>query len=180
MYFSSSKYVRINLYIYSSCGNCSHSSEWFSSNEEDIDSNQVRNFDKPKLKPLQLVWAKCRGYPWYPALIMDPDTPRGFVHNGVPLPHPPSDVLTLRSKKTPADGESVFLVLFFDAKRTWQWLPASKLELLGISKSLDQQKLTESRKPADKKAVKKAYNDAQFYQSQVSQVTDVQGPNAIV
>ncbi|XP_026472471.1 peregrin-like isoform X2 [Ctenocephalides felis] len=160
-----------------SCGNCSHSSEWFSSNDEGVENEPIAGSSKPSLKPLQLVWAKCRGYPWYPALIMDPETPRGFVHKGVPLPYPPSDVLTLRAKKIPADGESVFLVLFFDAKRTWQWLPASKLELLGISKSLDQQKLTESRKPADKKAVKKAYNDAQLY---LSQVTDAQGPDAIM
>lgn len=163
--------------FYSSCGNCSHSSEWFSSNDEGVENEPIAGSSKPSLKPLQLVWAKCRGYPWYPALIMDPETPRGFVHKGVPLPYPPSDVLTLRAKKIPADGESVFLVLFFDAKRTWQWLPASKLELLGISKSLDQQKLTESRKPADKKAVKKAYNDAQLY---LSQVTDAQGPDAIM
>lgn len=127
------------------------------------------------LEPLQLVWAKCRGYPWYPALIIDPAIPKGFIYNGVPLPAPPADVLALRK-----DGdEQPFLVLFFDAKRTWQWLPANKLELLGLDKHLDQAKLVESRKPTDRKAVKKAYQDALHYQSQVSDL-DGQGPGAIM
>lgn len=146
--------------------------------------NQVNNSDsrtqhllKPPLEPLQLVWAKCRGYPWYPALILDPKTPKGFVYNGVPLPAPPTDVLALR-KNYPHDME-VFLVLFFDAKRTWQWLPANKLEILGIDKELDQQKLVESRKPTERKAVKKAYQHALHYQSQVSDL-EGQGPDPIM
>lgn len=130
------------------------------------------------LEPLQLVWAKCRGYPWYPALIIDPAIPKGFIYNGVPLPAPPVDVLALR-KDGGADESPPFLVLFFDAKRTWQWLPANKLELLGLDKRLDQAKLVESRKPADRKAVKKAYQDALHYQSQVSDL-DGQGPGAIM
>lgn len=127
------------------------------------------------LEPLQLVWAKCRGYPWYPALIIDPQIPNGFVFNGVPLPAPPLDVLALRKDKT----EPVFLVLFFDAKRTWQWLPPNKLEILGSDKQFDQAKLIESRKPTDRKAVSKAYQDALHYQSQVSDL-DGQGPGAIM
>lgn len=123
--------------------------------------------------PLQLVWAKCRGYPWYPALIIDPKMPRGFIYNGVPLPTPPTDVLALRKDKQ----EPVFLVLFFDAKRTWQWLPPNKLELLGINDQLDKSKLTESRKQS--KAVKKAYDDALKYHHQVSDL-DAQGPGAIM
>lgn len=67
------------------------------------------------LEALQLVWAKCRGYPWYPALIIDPNTPRGTVHKGVPIPAPPDDVLALAVNYK----EPVFLVLFFDTKRTW-------------------------------------------------------------
>lgn len=135
--------------------------------------------DHPKLQatlePLQLVWAKCRGYPWYPALIIDPQIQNGFVFNGVPLPAPPLDVLALRKDKT----EPVFLVLFFDAKRTWQWLPPNKLEILGSDKQFDQAKLIESRKPTDRKAVSKAYQDALHYQSQVSDLGS-QGPGAIM
>lgn len=128
----------------------------------------------PKLEPLQLVWAKCRGYPWYPALIIDPETPRGFIYNGVALPAPPSDVLALRKNCT----EPVFLVLFFDVKRTWQWLPPDKLEILGLEKRLDEAKLVESRKAAERKAVKKAYENALQYQSQVTD--ENQGPAAIM
>lgn len=138
-------------------------------------SSNATGAQRATLEPLQLVWAKCRGYPWYPALIIDPAIPRGFIYNGVPLPAPPVDVLALR-KDAPDD---VHLVLFFDAKRTWQWLPPNKLELLGLDKHLDQGKLVESRKPADRKAVKKAYQDALHYQSQVSDL-DGQGPGAIM
>ncbi|CAG5024387.1 unnamed protein product [Parnassius apollo] len=117
------------------------------------------------LEPLQLVWAKCRGYPWYPALIIDPKIPKGFIYNGVPLPVPPQDVLNL--KKNHSHEPILYLVLFFDVKRTWQWLPPNKLELLGVDKSVDQAKLVESRKPTERKAVKKAYGDAMQFRKQV-------------
>lgn len=59
------------------------------------------------------------------------------MHNGVPIPSPPADVLALSSNYT----EQVYLVLFFDAKRTWQWLPADKLEVLGFDSERDQAKV---------------------------------------
>ncbi|XP_032526779.2 bromodomain-containing protein homolog isoform X1 [Danaus plexippus] len=117
------------------------------------------------LEPLQLVWAKCRGYPWYPALIIDPKMPKGYIYNGVPLPVPPQDVLNL--KKNYAHEPVLYLVLFFDVKRTWQWLPPNKLEILGLDKEIDEAKLVESRKPTDRKAVKKAYGDAMQFRKQV-------------
>lgn len=132
-------------------------------------TNQASN---DKYEPLQLVWAKCRGYPWYPALIIDPTIPKGFIYNGVPLPTPPKDVLELRKDKT----EPVYLVLFFDAKRTWQWLPPNKLEKLGANDRIDKSKLTESRKQT--KAVRKAYEEALHYNSQVTDLKG-QGPGAI-
>lgn len=134
-------------------------------------STNVNQSDDAEYDPLQLVWAKCRGYPWYPALIIDPNIPKGFIYKGVPLPTPPRDVLDLRKDKV----EPVYLVLFFDAKRTWQWLPPNKLEKLGINEQRDKSKLTESRKQS--KAVRKAYDDALHYNSQV---TDPEkGPGAI-
>ncbi|KAK0183409.1 hypothetical protein PV327_001455 [Microctonus hyperodae] len=127
---------------------------------------EIKPAEENRLAALQLVWAKCRGYPWYPALIIDPNTPRGTIHKGVPIPAPPDDVLALAvNYKDP-----IFLVLFFDTKRTWQWLPGEKLEKLGVSQALDEAKLIESRKPADRKAVKKAYQEALHYRKQTHNV----------
>jgi bromodomain and PHD finger-containing protein 1 len=59
------------------------------------------------------------GYPWYPALIINPKMPRtGYLHNGVPIPVPPQEVLDMAlTHESPH-----YLILFFDSKRTWQWL----------------------------------------------------------
>ncbi|XP_069684032.1 peregrin isoform X2 [Periplaneta americana] len=128
-------------------------------------SGEEEGASSGSLEPLDLVWAKCRGYPWYPALIINPKMPRtGYLHNGVPIPAPPADVLALASNYE----EPVYLVLFFDTKRTWQWLPRNKLEPLGITTELDQAKLTESRKPTDRKAVRKAYQEAMLHRCQVA------------
>ncbi|XP_046340784.1 bromodomain-containing protein 1-like isoform X5 [Haliotis rufescens] len=117
------------------------------------------------LEPLDLVWAKCRGYPWYPALIINPKMPKtGYFHNGVPIPVPPEDVLNLQK----CYDETVYLVLFFDTKRTWQWLTRGKLEPLGVDSNLDKAKLTENKKPNVRKAVQKAYEKAIVHRCSVS------------
>ncbi|XP_043495512.1 peregrin [Polistes fuscatus] len=156
----------------SSCSSCSTSrsatpeqeeeKQILNTSETNTETNNKEENNENILEALQLVWAKCRGYPWYPALIIDPSTPRGTVHKGVPIPAPPDDVLALANNYK----EPVFLVLFFDTKRTWQWLPGEKLEKLGASKQVDAAKLIESRKPADRKAVKKAYQEALHYRKQ--------------
>lgn len=52
--------------------------------------------------------------------IVDPDMPQeGLLHNGIPIPVPPGEVLKLGEWREPEEGEKLFLVLFFDTKRTW-------------------------------------------------------------
>lgn len=66
----------------------------------------------------------------------------GYVHKGVPIPSPPQEVLDLSTNYT----EQVYLVLFFDVKRTWQWLPADKLEILGLDPERDEAKVMKGNK----------------------------------
>ena len=42
-----------------------------------------------------------------------------MFHNGVPIPVPPKEVLQLGEQRQEEAGEPLFLVLFFDNKRTW-------------------------------------------------------------
>lgn len=124
--------------------------------------------DRGDLEPLELVWAKCRGYPSYPALIIDPKMPReGLLHNGVPIPVPPLDVLKLGEQKQAEAGERLFLVLFFDNKRTWQWLPRDKVLPLGVEDTVDKLKMLEGRKTSIRKSVQVAYDRAMIHLSRV-------------
>ncbi|CAM9910890.1 unnamed protein product [Lampetra fluviatilis] len=125
--------------------------------------------DDTPLEALDLVWAKCRGYPSYPALIIDPKMPReGFLHNGVPIPVPPLDVLKLGETRIMEATEPLFLVLFFDNKRTWQWLPRSKLVALGVEQAIDKAKMLEGRKSNIRKSVQVAYERAMLHRSKVT------------
>jgi bromodomain and PHD finger-containing protein 1 len=131
----------------------------------DDNSSATSSTRRIPLEPLDLVWAKCRGYPWYPALIINPKMPRtGYLHNGVPIPVPPQEVLDMANSHTSPH----YLILFFDAKRTWQWLTRDKLEPLGVDSELDKAKLVQSKKPSEKKAVKKAYEDAILHRCRVT------------
>ncbi|XP_050963611.1 bromodomain-containing protein 1 isoform X2 [Labeo rohita] len=120
------------------------------------------------LEPLKLVWAKCSGYPSYPALIIDPHMPRvGCQHNGVSIPMPPLDVLRIGEQMQYKSKEKLYLVLFFDNKRSWQWLTKSKMVPLGIDKTIDKIKMMEGRTSAIRKAVQTAFNRAMNHLNRV-------------
>ncbi|TSK13177.1 Bromodomain-containing protein 1 [Bagarius yarrelli] len=120
------------------------------------------------LEPLKLVWAKCSGYPSYPALIIDPHMPRvGCNHNGVSIPTPPMDVLRIGEQMQYKSEEKLYLVLFFDNKRSWQWLPKSKMVPLGIDKTIDKLKMMEGRTSAIRKAVHTAFTRAMSHLNRV-------------
>nr|XP_046251767.1 bromodomain and PHD finger-containing protein 3 isoform X3 [Scatophagus argus] len=131
-------------------------------------SSQISE-DETELEPLELVWAKCRGYPSYPALIVDPEMPEeGLLHNGVPIPVPPKDVLRLGEQRQEETSERLYLVLFFDNKRTWQWLPRNKVTPLGVDDTADKLRIMEGRKSSIRKSVQVAYDRAMIHQSRVS------------
>uniref|UniRef100_A0A3P8VXV2 Bromodomain containing 1 n=1 Tax=Cynoglossus semilaevis TaxID=244447 RepID=A0A3P8VXV2_CYNSE len=120
------------------------------------------------LEPLKLVWAKCSGYPSYPALIIDPHMPRvGSQHNGVSIPIPPTDVLRIGEQMQYKAEEKLYLVLFFDNKRSWQWLPRSKMVPLGMDKTIDKIKMMEGRTSSIRKAVQIAFSRAMNHLSVV-------------
>ncbi|XP_049627495.1 bromodomain-containing protein 1 [Suncus etruscus] len=120
------------------------------------------------LEPLKVVWAKCSGYPSYPALIIDPKMPRvPGHHNGVTIPAPPLDVLKIGEHMQTKADEKLFLVLFFDNKRSWQWLPKSKMVPLGIDETIDKLKMMEGRNSSIRKAVRIAFDRAMTHLSRV-------------
>nr|KAG5704279.1 hypothetical protein BaRGS_012588 [Batillaria attramentaria] len=118
------------------------------SSGDESDSSTASSSNQSPSEPLDLVWAKCRGYPWYPALIINPKMPKtGYFHNGVPIPVPPDDVLELQRR---------------------QWLTRQKLEPLGVNSDLDKAKLMENKKPNVRKAVQKAYEKAIIHRCKVN------------
>ncbi|KAM9814911.1 bromodomain-containing protein 1-like isoform 2-T2 [Syngnathus typhle] len=115
-------------------------------------------------EPLKLVWAKCSGYPFYPALIMEPPARRARRRRrkgaGAELPRPPRDVLRAGERMQFRSAEKLFLVHFFDSRRSWQWLPRSKMSPFGMDHTLDRVKLLESRRSHLHKSVQRAFERA--------------------
>ncbi|MCI4390164.1 hypothetical protein PGIGA_G00119460 [Pangasianodon gigas] len=132
------------------------------------------------LDPLSLVWAKCRGYPSYPAMTVDPDMSKeGIFPNGIVIPVPPQEVLKLGERRQMETEDKLFLVLFFDTKRTWQWLPMGKLHPMGIDDTLDKLRLMEGKKPNVRKSVHMAYERAMRHLSHVHENMNFSPPSYI-
>ncbi len=75
--------------------------------------------------------------------------------------------------------EKRYLILFFDNRRTWQWLTRDKMDPLGVNSAFDRGKLLESKKPAERKAVKKAYERAVIHYAKVSRMKEIVGGEGI-
>ncbi|XP_072521637.1 bromodomain and PHD finger-containing protein 3 isoform X2 [Salminus brasiliensis] len=139
----------------------------------EADSGKNSSLQGDNLEPLSLVWAKCRGYPSYPAMTVDPDMPKeGILHNGIPIPVPPKEVLKLGERRRAETEDKLFLVLFFDTKRTWQWLPLDKLHPMGIDDTVDKLRLMEGKKRNVRKSVHMAYERAMTHLSHIRENAD--------
>uniref|UniRef100_A0A1A7XW84 Bromodomain containing 1 n=1 Tax=Iconisemion striatum TaxID=60296 RepID=A0A1A7XW84_9TELE len=121
------------------------------------------------LEPHKLVWAKCSGYPSFPALIMEPRVRRTALrHSEVELSKPPLDVLRAGEQMQFRSAETLFLVRFFDSKRSWQWLPRSKMAPFGMDKTFDLTKVMEARASSIRKSVRLAFDRAMNHLNRVS------------
>ncbi|KAG5830538.1 hypothetical protein ANANG_G00311730 [Anguilla anguilla] len=108
------------------------------------------------------AWPKRRGS----RPIIDPKMPRaGCRRSGAWIPMPPLSVLRVGEQMQYKSGEKLFLVLFFDNRRSWQWLPKSKMVPLGMDKAVDQVKMAEGRTSSARKAVQTAFDRAASYLS---------------
>ncbi|KAI0294314.1 hypothetical protein B0F90DRAFT_1757461 [Multifurca ochricompacta] len=80
------------------------------------------------------VWAKAKNFPWWAAVIFEPDDPAV-----------PPKVLNSRPTKSKSPMGH-HLVRFYDSSKSWQWVEVDQLLLLGENDELDQSLLTTSRR----------------------------------
>jgi len=78
-----------------------------------------------------LVWGKAKTYPWWPAVVFEPDDPEI-----------PPEILD----GAKPDDEPVHLVQYYDKGRTWEWLVEEKILLFGEDQALDADMLANNSK----------------------------------
>ncbi|KAF8270626.1 PHD-zinc-finger like domain-containing protein [Lactarius quietus] len=81
-----------------------------------------------------LVWAKAKNFPWWAAVVFEPDDPTV----------PPKVLKSRPTKSKSLMGQH--LVRFYDSSKSWQWVELDQLLLLGESDDLDQSLLTTSKR----------------------------------
>ncbi|CCM01322.1 uncharacterized protein FIBRA_03371 [Fibroporia radiculosa] len=80
-----------------------------------------------------LVWAKAATFPWWPAVVFEPDD-HTIPPNMLPVHH-----------RGDTRGP-IHLVRFYDSKRSWQWVTLNKMKMLGEDDDLDAELLANSSK----------------------------------
>lgn len=123
--------------------------------------------------PGDLVWAKQRGWPWFPAQVVDPfitqeeakmlktEMPsRQIIEMGPEWAQGPKKATSGRRTNKDVKENLLYLVLFFDKKRSWGWIPEKHLSAMLLNsaagRTTDLQMLKFSPKPAARKDIKEA------------------------
>ncbi|KAL0954129.1 hypothetical protein HGRIS_005271 [Hohenbuehelia grisea] len=89
----------------------------------------------PGTAPGSIVWAKTETYPWWP----------GTLHERFSAMIPPKVVRDQPYAQSRFPNELLHAVQFFDKTKSWAWLPAEKLRLLGVDNAVDQELLTRQK-----------------------------------
>ncbi|OAX40317.1 hypothetical protein K503DRAFT_864713 [Rhizopogon vinicolor AM-OR11-026] len=112
-----------------------------------------------------LVWAKADTYPWWPAVIWDPDDPMI-----------PEDVRKRKPASRRGGDEMLHLVQFYDPTSSWTWVTAGCLLLLGEDDELDASLLAPTSRHQRWKTnkIKKQCRDA-FQRAIAEMETDADG-----
>ncbi|KAH7918277.1 hypothetical protein BV22DRAFT_1123793 [Leucogyrophana mollusca] len=121
-----------------------------------------------KLEGGTLVWAKADTYPWWPAVVYEPDDPRV-----------PKVVLKQQEIKRRTEDGPLHLVQFYDKLSQWQWFETSKLLHLGEDEALDKEMIatTSKRQRWKTKTMRKDCQEA-YYRAKAEMETEETGDEA--
>ncbi|XP_011270325.1 hypothetical protein CAOG_08705 [Capsaspora owczarzaki ATCC 30864] len=105
----------------------------------------------------RVVWAKAKGFPWYPGEIVDRNDPFSSVSEAARVI--PQSVVDLHH-----ENESSILVCFFDKKRSWLWIAPDQIACLGVDSQVDKIKLASCHKSSMRSSIKEAFEVAKKMQ----------------